>query len=129
MTWMLPGLEHLQLAWSGEGAVLDMLKEQALKSVVIGIREGGCMYIVLFNVLVSIGEDRIIKKLADPETLQDLEHLQLVLGGVKAHNSSDLKVQLKLDDLLADAEYLKMFILGQLKIDFHASVAFLSAEP
>ncbi len=25
--------------------------------------------------------DWIIKKLADPETLQDLEHLQLVLGG------------------------------------------------
>ncbi len=25
--------------------------------------------------------DRIIEKLADPETLQDLEHLQIVLGG------------------------------------------------
>ncbi len=38
---MLPGLEHLQLVWSGEGAVLDMLEERALKSVVIGIWEGG----------------------------------------------------------------------------------------
>ncbi|PBK85966.1 hypothetical protein ARMGADRAFT_1035947 [Armillaria gallica] len=57
-----------------------------------------------------------------------IRHPKLV-PNVKAHDSSDLKAQLKLDDLLADAEYLEMFILGQLKIDFHASVAFLSAEP
>ncbi|KAK0239410.1 hypothetical protein EDD85DRAFT_821794 [Armillaria nabsnona] len=41
---MLPELEHLQLVWSGEvdeGAVLDMLEQRGLKSVVIGIRKGG----------------------------------------------------------------------------------------
>ncbi len=41
---MLPKLEHLQLVWSGEvdeGAVLDMLEQRGLKSVVIGIRKGG----------------------------------------------------------------------------------------
>ncbi|PBK90514.1 hypothetical protein ARMGADRAFT_1032520 [Armillaria gallica] len=66
--------------------------------------------------------DIIVTTTADPKAPWDLLFDVLVsVGEVKAHDSSDLKAQLKLDDLLADAEYLEMFILGQLKIDFHAS--------
>ncbi|SJL02757.1 uncharacterized protein ARMOST_06093 [Armillaria ostoyae] len=41
---MLPNLRHLQLVWSGdvdEAAVMDMVENRAVKSIVIGVRMGG----------------------------------------------------------------------------------------